>query len=138
MGSDEQTYISLIADSRDNLHAVYRRWVPARDARGQLATQGVLAYQKFDGRQWSPPKNIVYPNMTGYFIYYQHLTVDRRDNLYLNYSRWSTQSPYCGLNSRGACATDVVPQFSRTALLKSENGDDEWHLATDRDIMKEQ
>ncbi len=120
MGStDEQTYISLIADSRDNLHAVYRRWISTK--------LGVLAYQKFDGQGWSPPKNLVYPNMYGYFIYYQHLTVDRRDNLYLTYSRWSLHPGYAN-----------VPQFSRTAMLKSSDGGHQWHLATDSDIIREQ
>jgi len=137
MGSDEQTYLSMVTDSNDNIHAVYRRWITQKDTLGKDIVLGVLAYQKYNGVNWSAPKNLVYPNMSGYFIYYQHLTIDRRDNLYLSYSRWSTNSPYCAPSAYKKCATHLVPQFSRNSLLKSGNLGKEWHLATDRDIQKE-
>lgn len=100
---------------------------------------GALVYQTYSSGSWSQPKVLVYPNMSGYFIYYHHLTIDRVDNLHLKYSRWSLQEPYCrtGGPANNICLSEILPQFYQPALLKSANRGGSWYLATDRDIQME-
>lgn len=126
--TNEQTYISMVADSEDNIHAVYRRMMYEKNNAGEDVVYNRLVYQKFDGQIWSEPVSIVSPNINGYFIYYQQMTIDRNDNLYLSYSRWSTKVPYCEKNNDGKCGRHLIPQFKHTALIKLEKGTNQWRL----------
>lgn len=133
--SNEQTYISMIIDSKDKIHTVYRRWIKEQNESGDDITYGTLTYQQFDGQTWSEPKVLLYPSISGYFAFYQYLTIDRRDNLYLSYSRWSTQAPYCLRNAGGDLIRELIPQFSQVALLKSEDSGAGWFLPSDNDLI---
>lgn len=132
--SNEQTYISMVIDSKDKIHTVYRRWITDQNRVGDDVTYGTLTYQQFNGQNWSDPKVLLYPNIPGYFAYYQYLTIDRRDNLYLSYSRWSSEAPYCLRNSERQLIRELIPQFSQVALLKSEDSGATWFLPSDDDI----
>lgn len=90
-----QTYLSLVCDSKDTLHVVCRQYRKGVDHYHGGDFYMALSYQrKKKDQPWEDAKLLVIPPMSGYSIYYHKLAVDRKDNLYLNYSYWNPTEKY--------------------------------------------
>ncbi|NQU19843.1 MAG: BNR-4 repeat-containing protein [Candidatus Nealsonbacteria bacterium] len=113
-----QTYIGLVCDRDDTLHAVFRLWRSAVEP-FPASHHGTLAYQrKRPGQPWEAPRVLIVPPFSEYSVYYHRLTIDRRGRLFLSYDYWSTYWFYRN-DHRG----------SRRALLTSPDGGETWKLA---------
>ncbi|XGC79744.1 BNR-4 repeat-containing protein [Bdellovibrio bacteriovorus] len=125
-----QTYVSLIVDSKDQLHLAYRLWTQDR-AIHDKEYFGALAYQTAqvaDGKNtgWSTPKILVYPNAHDYSHYYQVLAIDRRDTLYLEYSQLRPWTPYF-MKFANQEVFNTSP-MQNSAILKSTDQGKSWYL----------
>ncbi|WP_374033467.1 BNR-4 repeat-containing protein [Bdellovibrio bacteriovorus] len=132
-----QTYASLVIDSQSRLHLVYRLWAHDKSV-FDFEYFGALAYQSAEpdnsGKnwKWSEPKILVYPNAQEYTHYYQVLTMDRKGNLYLEYSQMRPYAPYYFKSPSGE-AINTSPMLN-SALLKSEDQGKNWFLVNDKDF----
>ncbi|WP_347357530.1 BNR-4 repeat-containing protein [Bdellovibrio sp.] len=134
-----QTYVSLVIDSKNRLHLAYRLWAHDKSI-FDFEYFGALAYQSADldaaGKswKWSEPKILVYPNAQEYTHYYQVLTLDRKDQLYLEYSQMRPYAPYY-FKAPNEEQINTSPMLN-SALLKSEDGGKNWFLVNDQDFAK--
>lgn len=119
-----QTYIGLVCDPDDTLHAVFRLWrtdttyFPA----GHYAC---LAYMtKPANSPWSEAKPLIISPFSEYSVFYHRLTVDRRGALVLSYDYWSTFWFYRNDH-----------QGTRRALLTSPDHGATWKLAAHDDLV---
>ena len=104
---DKQTYATLVCDSDDRLHCVYRQ-------------QGSLRYvhKAPDARAWSSPVEIVKQpkGHRGYTIFYHRLFMDRADALYLSFTFYEFK-------------TGAKGRYPRALAISDDNGKS-WRLAT--------
>jgi len=124
LGEDlRQTYIGLVCDREDTLHAVFRMWRYGEEP-FPASHHGTLAWQeKRAGRSWGDAKVLIVPPFSEYSVYYHRLTIDRAGRLFLSYDYWSTYWFY-RTDHRG----------DRRALLTSPDGGQTWKLAGPRDF----
>ncbi len=118
-----QTYIGLVCDEKDTLHAVFRLWqddttyFPA-------SNYACLAYMyKKRGEPWSEPQPLIVSPFSEYSVFYHRLTIDRHGNPYLSYDYWSTFWFYRN-DHRG----------TRRALMMSPDRGTSWKLASESDL----
>ncbi|WP_374030042.1 hypothetical protein [Bdellovibrio bacteriovorus] len=132
-----QTYVSLVIDSKDQLHLAYRLWMHDKSI-FDFEYFGALAYQKgqldSSGKDfhWNKPQVLVYPNAQEYTHYYQVMTIDRRDHLYLEYSQMRPYAPYYFKNPSEEMIN--TSPMANSALLKSSDFGDRWYLVNDDDF----
>jgi hypothetical protein len=79
------TYSSLVIDKKDNLHYTSRY-------SGMNYTFTVSYMTKPAGGSWQANQQLLYPRLGNYHVWLQHLSLDRKGNLYLNYSFSHQQS----------------------------------------------
>ncbi|KYG67785.1 hypothetical protein AZI87_00435 [Bdellovibrio bacteriovorus] len=132
-----QTYVSFIIDSKDKLHVAYRLWAYDKslfdfEYFGALAYQTAELTSESNLYKWSAPKILVYPNAQEYTHFYQVMTIDRRDHLYLEYSQMRPYAPYYFKTPSGEAINTSAMQNS--ALLKTSDGGHSWHLVEDEDF----
>ncbi|UYL09552.1 hypothetical protein B9G69_003070 [Bdellovibrio sp. SKB1291214] len=136
-----QTYISMVIGADDTVHTVYRQWHHDRKI-FDFEYFGALVYQngKFDKRsktfQWNPARILVYPNASEYTHWYQVMSVDRKDNIYVEYSNMRPYPPYQVVNGDGK--PEFISPYLNNALLRSENSGRTWSLVSDDDLKKSQ
>jgi hypothetical protein len=118
-----QTYIGLVCDKEDTLHAVFRLW--QSDAKYFPASlYASLAYMRKErDNPWSEPQPLVVAPFSEYSVYYHRLTIDRAGNPYLSYDYWSTFWFYRN-DHRG----------DRRALMMSPDRGASWKLADQLDM----
>ncbi|MEK2646015.1 BNR-4 repeat-containing protein [Bdellovibrio sp. BCCA] len=137
-----QTYVSLVIDSKDQLHLAYRLWASDKSV-FNAEYFGALAYQKADCDfsdqknvsktcRWNSPQILVYPNAPEYTHYYQVMTIDRKENLYLEYAQMRPYAPYFFKTPTGEMI-NTSPMLN-SALLKSEDNGKSWFLVNDEDF----
>ncbi|WP_374074016.1 BNR-4 repeat-containing protein [Bdellovibrio bacteriovorus] len=132
-----QTYVSLIIDSKDQLHLAYRLWASDKSIHN-AEYFGALAYQKAEldpttkETKWTQPQILVYPNAPEYTHYYQVMTIDRKDNLYLEYAQMRPYAPY-HFKTQTEEKINTSPMLN-SALLKSKDNGNSWHLVNDEDF----
>ena len=107
--SKTQTYCSLICDTQNRLHSVFRQW----------RRHAILGYQRrYD--HWSESRTLVHsPNPLDkweYGIFYHRMFIDRDGALYLSFTFWEQKTRNEGKYPR--------------ALIVSVDGGDTWQLAT--------
>jgi hypothetical protein len=73
------TYSSLVIDKNDNLHYTSRY-------SGINYTFTISYMTKSANGNWQPNEQLLFPRLPNYHVWLQHLSLDRKDNLYLNYS----------------------------------------------------
>jgi hypothetical protein len=118
-----QTYIGLVCDPNDTLHATFRLWFEGTDY-FPAGNYGTLSHQsKSSAGQWTEPKVLVVPPYSEYSVYYHRLTIDRKGRLFLCYDYYSTYWFYRN-DYRG----------SRRSLMMSEDADNSWTLARTVDL----
>ncbi|WP_413584763.1 hypothetical protein [Bdellovibrio sp. HCB274] len=140
-GGGSQTYISMMIDANDTVHTIYRQWMHDKKI-FDFEYFGALVYQNgnFDRKtktfRWNPARVLVYPNAPEYTHWYQVMTVDRKDNIYVEYSNMRPYPPYQVKDSKGQAA--FVSPYLNNALLRSENNGKTWSLVSDDDLKKAQ
>ncbi|WP_413557836.1 hypothetical protein [Bdellovibrio sp. HCB209] len=136
-----QTYISMMIDGNDTVHSVYRQWVHDKKI-FDFEYFGALVYQsgKFDRKKktfnWNPSRILVYPNASEYTHWYQVMAIDRKDNIYVEYSNMRPYPPYKVTDEAGK--PSFVSPYLNNALLRSENNGKTWSLVSDDDLIKSQ
>jgi hypothetical protein len=135
-----QTYLSLVCDSHDVLHIVYRQWRQGCDPYHRGFAYGTLSYQrKAPGRPWSRAKVLVVAGHPGYSIFYHKLGMDHGDRLFLATS-YSGGDEIKESNDRLAryrvLANQEVQQgqYRRRMLLVSDDHGGTWRLASTADL----
>lgn len=121
-----QTYIGLVCDPEDTLHAVFRLWRTDTEyfPSSHYAT---LAYMtKPKGGAWSAPRSLIVSPFSEYSVFYHRLTIDRAGSIYLSYDYWSTFWFYRN-DHRG----------DRRALLTSPDRGATWSLASMGQLSKQ-
>jgi len=103
----KQTYATLVCDSRDRLHTLYR-----------VHPKLLHRHKRTSDDDWSNPATMAYPPEchTGYTIYYQRLFADRRGALYASFTFWEENTGNEGSYPR--------------ILAVSEDFGATWQLAT--------
>ncbi len=136
------TYPALLCDSEDRLHLV-TRW--AGD--GYYFRLVYLRGDATTGR-WEDQKVLVRPFRNMYSNWYHHLSMDRRDRLFLNYRYYGNQ---LGLDQQAAYRSkwpeDNLPADARSgaylkavkphdpAMLFSKDAGESWRLTTTDDLL---
>lgn len=135
----EQTYVGLVCDQNDTLHAVFR----LRRQNDQYfgGAYSALAYQRKtrDG-VWEEPQLLIVPAASGYTIYYHKLTMDHGGRL------WVTASNVSG--AEAARLRDLERRWRKRGrrgprpgiyqhrlLMVADAGGVGWRLATDADLL---
>jgi hypothetical protein len=108
----DQTYATLLCDSSDRLHTVYRKH-----------PQLLYVHKPAGADKWSPPRELVRAptGHKGYTVFYHRLFIDRKDALYLSFTFYEFHTGDKGRYPR--------------ALAISEDGGKSWHLATTATIQ---
>ncbi|MFP3904849.1 MAG: BNR-4 repeat-containing protein [Armatimonadota bacterium] len=127
-GRGAQTYCSLVCDPDDNLHIAFRQWRAGVDEYhgGNLYAALSVQTKPKDG-EWGPARPLVVPVVDGYSIYYHKLTIDRRGNLYLSYSYWTSHHTY---------QPDFPQHFHNRAVIVSKDQGETWKLAQTADFAE--
>ena len=113
-----QTYIGLVCDPNDTLHATFRLWFEGTDY-FPAGNYGTLSHQSKPAEgQWVEPRVLVVPPFSEYSVFYHRLTIDRTGRLFLCYDYYSTYWFYRN-DYRG----------SRRSLLMSADAGQSWKLA---------
>lgn len=149
------TYVALAIDRQDRLHVVARNLSRATNEQRELLPPDVVGMpmrrtldylrgtRQADGSwQWEEKGPLVVPYHPNYSIFYQKLTLDRADRLFLRYYYYAVQ-----LTDEGIAAyhkkwpnEDLGPENNKVlphdpAILMSSDGGDTWRLATTADFM---
>jgi hypothetical protein len=120
-----QTYVSLVCDSDDTLHLVFRQWRHSDELFSQGSYYAALSYQrKPKGGSWMQPRVLVLPEGDQYSVYYQKLAIDRIGRLFLSFSHfnWTMDE-----------AEDS--RFQRRMVILSDDGGENWRLAETADFL---
>ncbi len=118
-----QTYLGLVCDQDDTLHAAFRWWIRSEDDPyhpGQ--TYASLGYQNkpADG-DWTDARKLVVAVAHGYSNYHAKLAIDRTGRLYISYSYFNKQPNWVyGENPS---------HYAFPAILTSGDGGETWELA---------
>ncbi|MFO7946030.1 MAG: BNR-4 repeat-containing protein, partial [Armatimonadota bacterium] len=118
-----QTYLGLLCDPDDTLHAAFRWWIRSEDDPyhpGQ--TYASLGYQKKpQGEEWTDARKLVVAVAHGYSNYHAKLAMDRSGRLYISYSYFNKQPNWVyGENPS---------HYNFPAILTSGDGGETWELA---------
>ncbi|GMV95068.1 MAG: hypothetical protein AMXMBFR82_48460 [Candidatus Hydrogenedentota bacterium] len=91
LGEDlRQTYIGLVCDKEDTLHAVFRLW-RTDTTYFPASSYATLSYmRKEKGKPWSAPEPLIIAAFSEYSVFYHRLTIDRKGSPFLSYDYWST------------------------------------------------
>jgi BNR repeat-containing family member len=102
-----QTYATLVCDSKDQLHSIYR-----------VHPRLMYQHKAAGANKWSSREVLVHPpkGHKGYSIFYHRLFIDRADALYLSFTFFENRPKNNGIYPR--------------ALAVSEDGGKSWSLAT--------
>lgn len=123
-----QTYLSMLCDSKDNLHISYRLHRLHADGYKDGWWTCNLAYQrKPKSKDWEMPRLMVRPPLIGYSNYHAKLTIDRRDRLFLS---------YCYLCHDSYYSTIMPGWYHHTAVMMSDDGGDAWRLVRNEDFAQ--
>jgi hypothetical protein len=118
-----QTYIGLVCDPQDTLHATFRLWFEGTDY-FPAGNYGTLSHQaKLSEGQWEEPRVLIVPPFSEYSVFYHRLTIDRTGRLFLCYDYYSTYWFYRN-DYRG----------SRRSLMMSADAGQSWKLAETSDF----
>ncbi|QDK37852.1 BNR-4 repeat-containing protein [Bdellovibrio sp. NC01] len=134
-----QTYISMMIDSKDQIHTVYRQWAHDKSV-FDFDYFGALVYQKgsYDKKTkkfvWDVARILVYPNASEYTHWYQLLNLDKQDHLYIEYSNSRPAVPYFFKTADGK-AINVSPMLNN-ALLRSDDEGFTWYFPSDQDFIQ--
>jgi len=117
-----QTYIGLVCDESNTLHAVFRLWRSGEPY--PSSSYATLAYQrKRPGQPWEEPRILIAAPFSEYSVFYHRLTIDPKGRLFLSYDYWSTHWFY---------RNDHFG--SRRALMMSPDGGETWKLVGRGDL----
>jgi hypothetical protein len=120
-GTGRQTYISLVCGPDDTLYTAYRQWRQGVDPYHDGNIYAALSFQsKPPDGPWGPAQPRVIPPVDGYSIYYHKLTIDRRGNLYLSYSYYTSDLTY---------QNEYPEQYHNCAVQVSRDKGATWKLA---------
>ena len=149
------TYVAVVIDRRDRVHIVARNLSRATDEKQQLLPPEVLGKpmrrtldylrgtRQPDGSwKWEEKGPLVVPYHPNYSIFYQKLTLDREDRLFLSYTYYAVQ-----LTEEGIAAyrskwpeEDLGPENNRVmphdpVIMMSGDAGETWRLATTADFL---
>lgn len=121
-----QSYLSFVCTSDGAIHSVCRQWFKGTEPYFLDTYFGGLAYQHRpeDGSWDERSKLMVVPPLDGYSIFYQTMTVDRADRIFLSYSYRSEHKEY----GTGEAENRYM------ALLMSPDKGRQWRLMTTEDF----
>ncbi len=124
LGEDlRQTYIGLVCDEEDTLHAVFRLW-RTDTTYFPASSYATLSYmRKEKGKPWSAPEPLIIAAFSEYSVFYHRLTIDRSGDPFLSYDYWSTFWFYRN-DHRG----------DRRALMFTPDRGATWKLAEQSDL----
>lgn len=125
-GAGRQTYISLVCGPDDTLYTAYRQWRQGVDQYHGGNIYAALSFQsKPPDGPWGPAQPRVIPAVDGYSIYYHKLTVDRKGNLYLSYSYYTSDLTY---------QNEYPEHYHNCAIQVSRDKGATWKLAETSDF----
>lgn len=121
-----QTYLGLVCDAGDTLHAAFRWWImDADDPYHPGRVYAALGYQKRPaGGDWTDARRLVIPVAHGYSNYHAKLAIDRNGRLYLSYSYFNKQPNWV--------YGEDTSHYNFPAILTSDDGGETWELAETR------
>jgi hypothetical protein len=123
-----QTYISLVCDRDDTLHAAFRQWRTDKEYHGGAQFAALSVQRKPKGGEWTDPADpLVIGVVPGYSIWYHKLTVDRVGDLWLSYSYWTNDKSYQG---------QFPGRYHHRAVIVSRDGAQTWKLAETADFIE--
>jgi hypothetical protein len=118
-----QTYLGLVCDPDDTLHAAFRWWIrDAEDPYHPGKVYASLGYQKStaDGA-WTDARKLVVAVAHGYSNYHAKLAMDRDGRLYISYSYFNKQPNWV--------YGEKPSHYAFPAILTSGDGGETWELA---------
>jgi hypothetical protein len=121
-----QSYLSFVSTSDGTLHTVFRQWYKDTEPYFKDGYFGGLSYeQKPSAGKWPQSSRLlVVPPLDGYSIYYQTMTVDRQDRIFVSYSYRNEKKEY----GTGEAENHYM------ALLMSPDHGKQWRLVTTEDF----
>lgn len=134
-----QTYISMVIDSKSQIHTLYRQWTHDKSI-FDFEYFGALVYQKgiYDSKLkqtvWEKARILIYPNASEYTHWYQLMTLDRKDHLIVEYSNLRPSAPYF-FKTHNGLSINTSPMLN-SALLRSDDEGISWFFPTDGDFIK--
>lgn len=123
-----QSYLSFICTSDGILHAAFRQWYKGTEPYFLDNYFGGLSYSRkpSEGEWPADSQLMIVPPLNGYSIYYQNLTKDRQDRIYLSYG-YRNENPEYGTGEA---------ENHYLGLMMSADGGDHWRLVTTQDFMQ--
>lgn len=122
-----QTYISLVCDDRDTLHAAFRQWRNDPEYHGGSLYAALSFQSRPKDGQWSERATpLVVGALPGYSVWYHKLTVDRVGGLWLSYSYYTSDRSYQDL---------FRDLYNHRAVIVSRDGGLTWKLAETADFL---
>ena len=123
-----QSYLSFICTSDGMLHTAFRQWYKGTEPYFLDNYFGGLSYSRksSDGEWPADSQLMIVPPLNGYSIYYQNLTKDRRDRIYLSYG-YRNENPEYGTGEA---------ENHYLGLLMSPDSGNNWRLASTQDFMQ--
>ncbi|MGC9316523.1 MAG: BNR-4 repeat-containing protein [Armatimonadota bacterium] len=115
-GAARATHLSFLCDLQDRLHLFFRDNI----GMGPDGTRGGLSYVTRNG-EWSQPRRVANSPQEGYLRMCNHLSMDRRGRLFLNYG-------YFTLDYR---SEGEVDQWYYPVLAHSQDRGEGWRLVPD-------
>lgn len=122
-----QSYLSFVCTADGLLHAVFRQWYKGTEPYFIEGYFGGLSYQSKPASADAWPETsrlLVVPPLDGYSIYYQTMTIDRNDRIYLSYGYRNEKKEY----GTGEAENHYL------ALLMSPDHGQTWRLVTTEDF----
>lgn len=122
-----QSYLSFVCTADSALHAVFRQWYKGTEPWFTDSYFGSLSYQTKPAAADAWPETsrlMVVPPLDGYSIYYQTMTIDRNDRIYLSYGYRNEKKEY----GTGEAENHYL------ALLMSPDQGRTWRLVTTEDF----
>ena len=118
-----QTYLGLLCDPDDTLHAAFRWWIrDDDDPYHPGAVYAALGYQKKPaGGEWADARKLVVPVAFGYSNYHAKLAMDRNGRLYISHSYFNKQPNWV--------YGEDPSHYNFPAILTSGDGGETWELA---------
>ncbi len=118
-----QTYLGLVCDPTDTLHAAFRWWIRDEDDPYHPGrVYAALGYQKKPASaEWTDARKLVVAVAHGYSNYHAKLAMDRNGRLYISYSYFNKQPNWV--------YGEDPSHYNFPAILTSGDGGATWELA---------
>ncbi len=122
-----QSYLSFVCTADGLLHAVFRQWYKGTEPYFTEGYFGGLSYQSKPAAANTWPETsrlLLVPPLDGYSIYYQTMTIDRKDRIFLSYGYRNEKKEY---------GTGEAENHYLALLMSSDHGQT-WRLVTTEDF----